>query len=224
MINVSEKRGREPFAIVGVVPHLKVYGFDEAVSLPQIYLPLTQAPQTGLVALLRTSLSPKSLEQPVRQIVAALDPAQPAWEFRTMQERVEETWATPRLMSFLLTVFAGLALTLAIVGIYGVMAYNGLRRTREIGLRLALGAQQAQVVAMMLRHGLRLLLIGVAVGIVGAFGVARVMRSILFGVNASDPLLYLLSVFLLALATLFACWIPARRAAHVNPMIALRAE
>ncbi|MBA3387697.1 MAG: ABC transporter permease, partial [Chthoniobacterales bacterium] len=89
---VNEKRGREQFLVVGVVPHLKVYGFDETTSLPQVYLPLTQAPQNGLVALLRTSLAPQSLEQPVRQIVAALDPAQPAFEFRTMQDRVEETW------------------------------------------------------------------------------------------------------------------------------------
>ena len=87
------------------------------------------------------SLAPKALEEPLRQIVAALDPAQPAFEFRTMQDRVEETWATPRLMSFLLTTFAGLALTLAVVGFYGVLAFNGLRRLREIGVRLALGAR-----------------------------------------------------------------------------------
>ncbi len=125
--------------IVGVVPHLKVYGFDEMTVLPQAYLPMTQQPQTGLVVLLRTTLSPKSLEKPVRDIVASLDPAQPAFEFKTMQERVEETWATPRLMSFLLVCFAVLALTLAVVGLYGVMAFNGLRRMREIGVRLALG-------------------------------------------------------------------------------------
>ena len=113
--------------------------------LPQAYLPITQQPQTGLVALLRTSLSPKSFEKPVRDIVASLDPAQPAFEFKTMQERVEETWATPRLMSFLLLCFAALALTLAVVGLYGVMAFNGLRRIREIGVRLALGAMPAQI-------------------------------------------------------------------------------
>ncbi|MDQ6939526.1 MAG: ABC transporter permease [Verrucomicrobiota bacterium] len=210
--------------VVGVVPQLKVYGFEETVSLPQAYLPLTQQPQTGLVALLRTSASPQSLEQPIRQIIASLDPAQPAFEFRTMQDRVEETWATPRLMSFLLTAFAGLALTLAIVGIYGVMSYNGLRRTREIGLRLALGAQRSQVGTMMLQQGLRLLLVGLAVGFAGAFGMSRVIRSLLFGVNASDPAIYLLVSLLLALAAALACWIPARRAARVDPMITLRAE
>ena len=108
--------------IVGVVPHLKVYGFDETIVVAPGLSPDNQMPQTGLVVLLRTTLSPKSLEKPVRDIVASLDPAQPAFEFKTMQERVEETWATPRLMSFLLACFATLASTLAVVGLYGVMA------------------------------------------------------------------------------------------------------
>ncbi|HMJ05783.1 MAG TPA: ABC transporter permease [Chthoniobacterales bacterium] len=223
-MHVDEKRGREMRTIVGVVPRLKVYGFEETVSLPQAYLPVTQAAQTNLVILLRTSVAPQSLREPVRKIVAALDPAQPAYEFRTMQERVEETWATPRLMSFLLAVFAGLALILAIVGIYGVMSYNGLRRTREIGLRLALGAQRSQVVTMMLRQGLRLLLLGLGLGFAAALILSRVLRSLLFGVNASDPVVYLLVSLLLALTAAVACWIPARRASRVDPMITLRAE
>ena len=117
-----------------------------------------------------------------------------------------------------------LALTLAIIGIYGVMAYNGLRRTREIGLRLALGAQRSQVVTMMLRQGLRLLVAGLVLGFTGAFATSRVMRSILFGVNAERPAIYLLVSLLLALTAAFACWIPARRASRVDPMITLRAE
>ncbi len=210
--------------IVGVVPHLKVYGFEETVVLPQAYLPITQLPQTGLVVLLRTTLSPKSLEKPVRDIVASLDPAQPAFEFMTMQERVEETWATPRLMSFLLTCFAVLALTLAVIGLYGVMAFNGLRRMREIGVRLALGAMPAQIRMMMLKQGMRLLGAGLVLGFVGAIALSRVIRSLLFGVSANDPLIYGTVTFVLAAAALFACWIPARRASRVNPMITLRAE
>jgi putative ABC transport system permease protein len=223
-MHVNEERGREYRTVVGVVPHLKVYGFDETTALPQAYLPMAQSPETGLVVLLRTSVTPQSLEEPLRQIVAGLDPTQPAFEFRTMQERVEETWATPRLMSFLLSAFAGLALTLAVIGIYGVMSYNGLRRMREIGLRLALGAQRSQVVTMMLRQGLRLLAVGLVLGFVGAFAASRVLRSLLFGVNASDPVIYLLVSLLLALTAAFACWIPARRASRVDPMITLRAE
>src|SRR4051812_35007921 len=210
--------------IVGVVPRLKVYGFEEPREFPQSYLSMRQQPQTGLVVLLRTTLSPKSLEKPVRDIVASLDPAQPAFEFKTMQERVEETWATPRLMSFLLVCFAVLALTLAVVGLYGVMAYDGLRRMREIGVRLALGAMPAQIRLMMLRQGMRLLGVGLAVGFVGAIALSRIIRSLLFGVSVNDPLIYGSVSLVLAAAALFACWIPARRASKVDPMITLRAE
>ena len=210
--------------VVGVVPHLKVYGFEETRTLPQAYLPITQLPQNGLVVLLRTTLSPKSLEKPVRDIVASLDRAQPAFEFKTMQERIEETWATPRLMTFLLVCFAGLALTLAVIGLYGVMAFNGLRRMREIGVRLALGAMPAQIRTMMLRQGMRLLGVGLVLGFAGAIALSRVIRSLLFGVSANDPLIYGTVTVVLAAAALFACWIPARRASRVNPMITLRAE
>jgi predicted permease len=223
-MHTGEKGENENRLIVGVVPHLKVYGFEETTVLPQAYLPMTQLPQTGLVVLLRTTLSPKSLEKPVREIVASLDPAQPAFEFKTMQERVEETWATPRLMSFLLVCFAVLALTLAVIGLYGVMAFNGLRRMREIGVRLALGAMPTQIRTMMLRQGLRLLGAGLVLGFLGALALSRVIRSLLFGVSANDPLIYGTVTLVLAGAALLACWIPARRASRVNPMITLRAE
>jgi ABC-type antimicrobial peptide transport system permease subunit len=206
------------------VPHLKIYGFEETTVLPQIYLAMAQHPQTGLVVLLRTTLSPKSLEKPVRDIVASLDPNQPAFEFKTMQERVEETWAAPRLMSFLLVCFAVLALTLAIVGLYGVMAFNGLRRMREIGVRLALGAMPAQIRMMMLGQGMRLLGMGLVLGFIGAIGFSRVVRSLLFGVSTSDPLIYISVTAVLIVAAIVACWLPARRASRVNPMVTLRAE
>ena len=223
-MSTGEKGERKYRTIVGVVPHLKVHGFDEQTVLPQGYLPMAQQPQTGLVALLRTSLSPKSFAKPVSDIVASLDSAQPAFEFKTMQERVEETWATPRLMSFLLVCFALLALTLAVVGLYGVMAFNGVRRMREIGVRLALGAMPAQIRAMMLGQGMRLLGGGLLLGFVGAFALSRVIRSLLFGVNANDPLIYGAVTLVLVCAALVACWIPARRASRVNPMVTLRAE
>jgi putative ABC transport system permease protein len=223
-MHTGEKGEKEYRLIVGVAPHLKVYGFEETTVLPQAYLPMTQQPQTGLVVLLRTTLSPKSLEKPVREIVASLDPAQPAFEFKTMQERVEETWATPRLMSFLLVCFAMLALTLAIVGLYGVMSFNGLRRMREIGVRLALGAMPAQIRTMMVGQGMRLLGCGLLLGFAGAFAFSRVIRSLLFGVSVNDPLIYGSVSLVLGCAALFACWVPARRASRVNPMITLRAE
>lgn len=210
--------------VVGVVPRLKVYGFQEALPLPQAYLPLRQQPQTALVILMRTSLPLSTIERPMRQIVASLDPAQPIFDLQTMQQRVEETWATPRLMTFLLGAFAALALLLAIVGLYGVMAYNGVRRMREIGVRLALGARRQQIAAMMLQQGMRLLLIGLVLGFIGAMAASRVLRSLLFDVSASDPIVYLVVTLVLAVSAAVACWIPARRAARVDPMITLRAE
>ena len=223
-MSTGEKGAKEYRTIVGVVPHLKVYGFEEVTTLPQAYLPMTQQPQTGLVVLLRTALPPKSFEKPVREIVASLDRAQPAFEFKTMQERVEETWAAPRLMSFLLVCFAVLALTLAVVGLYGVMAFHGLHRMREIGVRLALGAMPSQIRAMMLGHGMRLLGSGLLLGFAGVFAIARLIRSLLFGVSANDPVIYGAVALVLAAAALLACWLPARRAARVDPMITLRAE
>ncbi|MBA2744002.1 MAG: ABC transporter permease [Chthoniobacterales bacterium] len=210
--------------IVGVVPQLKLYGYNGETALAQGYIPQTEHPNTGLTILLRTSAPIGSLERPLRQIVASLDPAQPVFDLKTMQERVAETWSTPRLMAFLLGAFALLALSLAVVGIYGVMAYNGQRRIREIGVRLALGARRRQIVSMMLRQGGRLLGIGLLVGLAGAFGLSRVIRSLLFEVNAGDPATYLTVGLLLATTAAVACWIPARRASRVDPMITLRAE
>jgi putative ABC transport system permease protein len=194
------------------------------LSLPQVYFPQTQVPQTGVVILLRTSLPPTMLESQLRQLVAALDPAQPVFDIRTMQERVEETWATPRLMSFLLGTFAGLALLLAVLGLYGVMAYNGARRMREIGVRLALGARRRQILTMMLGQGMRLLAIGMVIGFAGALAASRVLRSLLFEVSATDPLAYLAVTLLLAAVAAVACWFPARRASRLDPMVALRTE
>ena len=216
--------GRDWFTIVGVVPRLKVYGFDERTPLAQGYLPQTQQPNNYLVLLLRTSLSPRALERPLRQAVASLDAAQPVFEFKTMQELVEETWATQRLMTFLLVTFAALALTLAVVGLYGVMAYNALRRMREIGVRLALGARRRQISAMMVWQGLRLLIIGLTGGLIAALALARLLQSLLFQVTATDPLAYAGVTVLLIVAALAACWIPARKASRIDPMVILRTE
>jgi putative ABC transport system permease protein len=165
-----------------------------------------------------------SIEGQLRKIVASLDPAQPVFEIRTMQQRVEETWATPRLLTYLLTIFAGLASTLAVVGIYGVMAYNGQRRSREIGVRLALGARYQQITAMMLGEGMRLLGLGVASGLVAAILLVRLIRGLLFGVTPTDPVVYLAVTLLLSVAAMLASWLPLRRATRVDPMIVLRSE
>lgn len=210
--------------IVGIVPRLKVYGFDETTPLAQGYFPQTQQPNTAEVLLLRTALSKQSFEAALRRMVASLDAAQPVFDFKTMQERVEETWATPRLTSFLLNMFAALALALAAIGLYGVMAYNGERRTREIGLRLAFGARRRQIAAMILRQGLRLLGTGLALGFVGALAASRVIRSLLFEVSPLDQAIYIAVTLILASIAIIACWFPAHRASRVDPIKALRYE
>lgn len=216
---------KEPFTIVGVVPRLKVYGFDEdAVQLPQIYLPNAQAKARTFFMVLRTSQSPQSIEPLLRSIVGSQDPAVPVYELRAMESLLGETWATPRLTTNLLTAFALLALVLAAVGIYGVMAYATERRTREFGVRLALGATPAQMKTLILGTGLRLLTIGLVLGLAGALATAKLLQSLLFGVSAFNPLTYLLAAALLGAAALFACWWPARRAARVDPIVALRTE
>ncbi len=146
------------------------------------------------------------------------------FDARPMVDRVHETWGGQRLLSFLFSIFAGLALLLATIGLYGLLAYTTLKRVREIGIRLALGAQPAQICALVLSHGMQLLLIGSAIGLLSAFALSRALQSVLFEVKGIDPKIYLGVGLLLFGATLFASWIPARRASRVDPIIALRSE
>lgn len=216
---------REAVTIVGLVPRLKLYGFEEAeFPLPQLYLPILQVPFSDFVVLVRSNATPQTLEPALRKAVAALDPTLPIHELRTMDSRLADTWATPRLTTNLLTAFAGLALVLAAVGIYGVMAYAAERRTREFGVRLALGASPGQMRQLIFSTGAKLLLIGLGLGLASALIATRILRSLLFGVSAFDPLSYLIAVALLGLAALVACWWPARRAARVDPIVALRTD
>jgi ABC-type antimicrobial peptide transport system permease subunit len=141
-----------------------------------------------------------------------------------MLDRVQETWGTHRLLSFLFSIFAGLALVLATIGLYGLLAYTTLKRVREIGIRLALGARPAQIRALVLSHGMQLLLIGSTIGLLAAFALSRALQSLLFEVNGIDPRIYLGVGVLLFAATFLASWIPARRASRVNPVVAFRAE
>ena len=224
-INNAEDGAKRWRTIVGVAARMRVYGYDEGTAkLPLAYLPQAQDTAQGLVLLLRTSASPQALDKPLRAAVASLDATQPVFDLRPMQERVQETWAAPRLMAFLLGAFAGLALLLSAVGLYGVMAHDGLRRLREIGVRLALGAQPAQIRAMMIAHGMRLLLAGVALGLAGVFALAPFLRSQLYDVGALDPLVLGIGCLVLALAAFLSVWPPARRAAKTSPLEVLRAE
>ena len=212
------------FEIVGVAARVRFRGFDDPTALPALYFSQAQVDRTGQVLLVRSSVGRAALEKSIREIVSTVDPTQPVFDVRTMLERVGETWAGPRLLTFLLTIFAGLALLLATIGLYGVISYSVLRRRREIGVRLAVGAQRSDIGRLIVGQGARLLALGLMIGLAATLFSARLLRSVLFEVNATDPVIYLGVSFLLAAAALLACWLPARRAARVDPMITLRAE
>ena len=210
--------------IVGVVARMRFHAIDEMAPLPVIYCSMAQAQRNSLTLFVRAQSGLASLEKPIREAVSSVDPAQPVFDVRPMVDRVQETWGTQRLLSFLFSVFAGLALTLATIGLYGLLAYTTLKRVREIGVRLALGARPAQIRTMILSHGMRLLLIGSVIGLVSAMALSRFLQRVLFEVKGVDPTIYFAVGLLLGGATLVACWIPARRASRVDPIVALRSE
>src|SRR5262249_27756820 len=192
--------------------------------LPVIYCSLAQAQRTSLTLFVRSERRLASLQKPIRDIVGSLDPAQPIFDVKPMIDRVRETWGTQRLLSFLFSVFAGLALTLATIGLYGLLAYTTLKRVREIGVRLALGARPSQIRTLILSHGMQLFVIGSGLGLAGAIAVSHFLQRLLFEVSGVDPKIYLEVGLVLLSATFLACWIPARRASRVDPIVALRED
>ncbi|HJT79565.1 MAG TPA: ABC transporter permease, partial [Chthoniobacterales bacterium] len=217
--SVSEKRS---FEIVGVVGRMRFRGSDETRDPGVAFFPHAQLERRNLVLLVRTAIPAPVLQKTIAEIVASIDPGQPVHDVKSMSDRVTATWATQRLLTFLLSIFAGLALLLATVGLYGVLSYNALRRLREIALRLALGAQPGQIRGLIFSHGARLLALGCVIGLVGAGLSAYALRSVLFHVPALEPSIYVLVTTILAAATAAACWLPASRACRTDPMIVLR--
>jgi len=173
---------------------------------------------------IRTRAAPRSVAVGVQKEIAAVDPEQPAYDIKTMDEWMESSLAVRRLGTLLLSIFAAMALLLAAVGIYGVMAYWVGQRTHEIGLRMALGARHHDVLRLVVGQGLRLGLAGVGLGLAGAFALTRFLSSLLFGVRFTDPVTFLGVSLALVGVTLLACSLPARRAAKIHPMEALRCE
>jgi len=210
--------------IVGVVARMRFHAIDEMAPLPVIYCSLGQAQRTSLTLFVRSTMASAALERAVRDAVTSIDSSMAVFDSRPMSDRVRETWGVQRLLSFLFSVFAGLALVLATIGLYGLLAYTTLKRVREIGIRLALGARPAQIRTLILSHGMQLLLIGSVIGLLSAFALSRALQSVLFDVKGIDPRIYLAVGLLLFGATLLASWIPARRASRVDPIIALRSE
>ena len=220
----NDEEGNVMSEIVGVVARMRFHAIDEMAPLPVIYCSMAQAQRTSLGLFVRSNMSAASLAKSIRDTVSSIDPSQPVFDARPMIDRVHETWGSQRLLSFLFSIFAGLALLLATIGLYGLLAYTTLKRVREIGIRLALGAQPAQIRTLVLSHGMQLLLIGSAIGLLTAFALSRALQSVLFEVKGIDPRIYLGVGLLLFTATLIASWIPARRASRVDPIIALRQE
>jgi predicted permease len=209
--------------VIGVVGRVKQYTLD-ADSRMAMYLPHAQASTRAMNVVLRTAADPTALTTAVRREIRAMDPDLPIYGARGMTARVDESLATRRFSMLLLTLFAALALGIASIGIYGVMAYLVNQGTRELGIRLALGATPVLILRMVVSQGMTVALTGVAIGIVGAFALTHVMQSLLFGVNAFDPLTFIAIPLLLAAIALLASWIPARRAARIDPTISLRSE
>jgi predicted permease len=209
--------------IVGVVGNIKSDGFD-AASAPHLYRPLYQAPTYDGAVYLRTSMDPGTLGDSVRAEVRRVDPTIPVFNVRTMDAIVSVFLAERRFALELLGIFAGVALLLASIGIYGVMAYTFSRRTHEIGIRMAMGAKRADILGMALKEGTVTIAFGVGAGLVGSLGLTRFLQTMLFSVKATDPITFVTIAALLGVVTLLACLVPAHRATRVDPLIALRHE
>jgi putative ABC transport system permease protein len=208
--------------IVGVVADVKHAGL--AAARPLVYIPLAQRPFNTSYVVVKTAGPPASFVNAIREAVHSVDKDQPIFDVRTLEERIGMSVAQERFNASLLTIFAGLAVLLAAVGLYGVLSYHVAQRTHEMGVRLALGAGRRDVLALVMRHGLTLIAGGLAIGVAGALALTSLVDGLLFGVSASDPLMQLTVIGVLTDVAVAACWLPARRAAHVDPIVALRYE
>ncbi|MCI0339295.1 MAG: ABC transporter permease [Acidobacteria bacterium] len=209
--------------IVGIVGHVKQRGLD-GESPVQYYYPHRQRPSSSVFLVARTVSEPQNMTGAVRGVIQSADKELPVFRVTTMERMVADSNSQRRFSTILLSVFALVALILASVGLFGVMSYTVAQRTHEIGIRMALGASKANVLKLVVNQGLILTMIGVVFGLAAAFGLTRLMSTLLFGVRATDPLTFALLPFVLALVALLACYIPARRATKVDPMVALRYE
>jgi putative ABC transport system permease protein len=209
--------------VVGVVADIRHNGPAKATQ-PEVFFAHSQFPVDYLSVTVRTSVPPQSLIGPLREQVRALDPELPLDQVRTMEERISDSVAQPRFYMLLLGIFAAAALVLAAIGIYGVMTYSVRNRTSEIGIRRALGAESSDVLGMVLAQALKLSVAGLVVGLFAAFLLTRVLAGLLYGVSATDPVTLFGVALMLAAVAMLASYIPARRAARVDPMVALREE
>jgi len=220
LMNSRDKVVRE---VVGVVGNVKFATLDTADS-PQVFMPILQAGSLDATLVVRSQSDPAALVRAVRQELAKLDPTLPVSGILSMSQVVSESVAQPRLIMQFVGLFAGLALMLAALGIYAVMAYSVSQRRQEMGVRIALGAQPQHILRLVVGHGMGLTLLGVGIGLAGSFASTRLLVGMLFGTRATDPVVFAMAVAVLSAAALLACYIPARRATRLDPVLALRNE
>jgi predicted permease len=207
--------------VVGVVADVRYASLDSA-AMPDVYLSYYQSPRGRMMLLLRSAGDAGALSAPSRQIVREMLPSSPVYEVRTMRERASDALRYARFSAIVLALFGLVALGLATMGTYGVISFGVAQRTREIGIRVALGASRSELLRMIVRQGLALAIVGGAIGLVAALAATRVLRSLLYEVVPTDPLTFAAIIAVLVLAVLVASWIPARRAATIHPSEALR--
>jgi putative ABC transport system permease protein len=210
-------------SIVGIVGDVNHYDLETPADL-QAYVPHTQWTDSYMQLIVRTAVEPGTLIGPVRQAIHALDPDMPLYKVSSMRQLISASMAQRRFTLLLIAVFATVALLMAAIGLYGVIAYSVTQRRQEIGIRMALGADAGDVLKLVIGRGMKLMLFGVVIGLGGALALTRLLRSLLFGVSATDPITFTAIPLLLMSVGLLACYLPARRAAKVEPMIALRSE
>ncbi len=217
-----ENSGAPWMTVVGVVGDTKHYELKEE-SLMRFYKPYAQDSWSAMTLVARSE-NASSLSDAVRQEVLGVDRNQPVFNALTFSQLFEASISQQRFLALLMTAFAGLALLLAIIGIYGVIAFSVAQRAREIGIRVALGAQSLDVLRLVVKQGMTLTFIGIAIGMLASFGLTRFMEKMLFGVTTTDPMTFVSIAVLMAVIALVACYVPARRATKVDPMVALRCD
>ncbi|HEX8077219.1 MAG TPA: ADOP family duplicated permease, partial [Chthoniobacterales bacterium] len=209
--------------VVGIVGDTKQFALNDQPT-PQLYACYSQQPIYFATLVVRTNVEPMSLAEPVRQAIWRVDPDQPMWKIRSVEWLVERNVADRKFLLALMIIFAVLALALTVIGLYGVISYLVTQRTQEIGIRMALGAQVRHILQLILKLGVTLVSLGVVFGLLAAVMLTRLMSHLLYGVTATDPITFGAIALLLSFVALVACYLPARRAAHVDPVQALRAE
>jgi putative ABC transport system permease protein len=222
-IRLGQESSPQWWTIVGVVRNMKTDAFD-APDSPHIYFPIYQRSNNGITIFLRTAEKPENTTRALRREMKSLDPDLPVFGVRTMEDVIAGSMEQRRFALQVIGGFAFVAFALAAMGVYGITAFSVSRRTREIGIRMALGAKRSQVLAMVLREGVSLVIWGLAPGLLGAFVLTRFLQTLLFHATVTDPATYTCVSAALVATALAACWFPARRATRIDPTVALRDE